>query len=47
MKLFANLKQHTIKKINSSALNTITFYLEDDNNDEVNFNGGKLTFTLQ
>ena len=35
------------KKINKSVLNTITFYLEDDNNDKVNFNGETLTFTLQ
>ena len=35
------------KKINKSVLNTVTFYLEDDNNEEVNFNGETLTFTLQ
>ena len=35
------------KKINKSVLNTITFYLEDDNNEEVNFNKETLTFTLQ
>ena len=35
------------KKINKSVLNTITFYLEDNNNKEVNFNGETLTFTLQ
>ena len=35
------------KKINKSILNTITFYLEDDNNEEVNFNSETLTFTLQ
>ena len=35
------------KKINKSVLNTITFYLEDDKNDEVDFNGETLTFTLQ
>ena len=35
------------KKINKSVLNTITFYLEDDNNEEVNFNQETLTFTLQ
>ena len=28
-------------------MNTVTFYLEDDNNEEVNFNGKTLTFTLQ
>ena len=35
------------KKINKSVLNTITFYLEDDNNREVNLNGKTLTCTLQ
>ena len=35
------------KKINKSVLNTITFYLEDDKKEEVNFNGETLTFTLQ
>ena len=35
------------KKINKSVLNTTTFYLEDDNNKEVDFNGETLTFTLQ
>ena len=35
------------KKINKSVLNTITFYLEDDNNEEVDFNQETLTFTLQ
>ena len=35
------------KKRNKSVLNTITFYLEDDNNIEVNFNQETLTFTLQ
>ena len=28
-------------------LKTITSYLEDDNNEEVDFNGETLTFTLQ
>ena len=35
------------KKLNKSVLNTITFYLEDDNNKEVDFNQETLTFTLQ
>ena len=35
------------KKKNKSILNTITFYLEDGNNEEVNFNQETLTFTLQ
>ena len=35
------------KKINKSVLNTITFFLEDDNNKVVDFNGETMTFTLQ
>ena len=35
------------KKMNKSVLNTITLYLENDNNGEVDFNGATLTFTLQ
>ena len=35
------------KKINNSVLNTMTFYLEVDNNEEVDFNGETLSFTLQ
>ena len=34
-------------KKNKSLLNTITFYLEDDNNEEVDFNQETLTFTLR
>ena len=34
-------------KVNKSVLNTITFYLEADNHEEVDFNGETLTFTLQ
>ena len=34
------------KNINKPVLNTLTFYLEDDNNEEVDFNGETLTFTL-
>ena len=37
----------TIKKINKSVLITITFYLENDDHEEVNFNGETLNFTLQ
>ena len=35
------------KKLIKSVLNIITFYLEDDNTEEVIFNGETLTFTLQ
>ena len=33
--------------MNKSVLNTITFYLEDKNNKEVDFNEETMTFTLQ
>ena len=35
------------KKVKKSVLNTITFYSEDDDHKEVDFNGETLTFTLQ
>ena len=34
-------------KTNKSFLNNITFYSEDDNQEEVGFNQETLTFTLQ
>ena len=46
-KVFSEPETIHYKKINKSILNTITFYLEDDNNEEVDFNGETLTFTLQ
>ena len=46
-KVFCEPKTIRYKKIYKSVLNTITFYLEDDNNEEVDFNGETLTFTLQ
>ena len=46
-KVFCEPETIHYKKINKSVLITITFYLEDDNNDEVDFNGETLTFTLQ
>ena len=46
-KFLASLKQFIIKKINKSVLNTITFFIEDDNNEKLNFNGETLTFKLQ
>ena len=47
IKVFCEPETIHYKKINKSVLNTITFYLEDDNNEEVNFKGETLTFTLQ
>ena len=46
-KIFCEPETIHYKKINKSVLNTITFYLEDENNKEINFNGETLTFTLQ
>ena len=46
-KVFSEPETIYYKKINKSVLNTITFYLEDDYNEVVNFNEEPLTFTLQ
>ena len=46
-KVFSEPETIHYKKINKSVLNIVTFYLEDDNNEGVNFNGETLTFTLQ
>ena len=46
-KYFASLKQFITKKRKKSILNTITFYSEDANNEEVDFNGETVFFTLQ
>ena len=46
-KVFCQPETIHYKKIHKSVLNTITFYLEDDNNNEVDFNQETLTFTLQ
>ena len=46
-KVFCEPETIHYKKINKSVLNTITFYLEDDNNNDVNFNQETLSFTLQ
>ena len=46
-KVFCEPETLHYKKVNKSVLNTITFYLKDDKNKEVGFNGETLTFTLQ
>ena len=46
-KIFSKPDTIHYKKINKSVLNAIIFYLEDDNNKEVDFNQITLTFTLQ
>ena len=46
-KVFCEPETIHYKKINKSVLNTITFYLEDDNNKVVDFNQETITFALQ
>ena len=46
-KVFCEPETIHYEKINKSVLNTITFYLEDDFNKEVDFNEETLTVTLQ
>ena len=46
-KVFCEPEAIHYKEINKSVLNTIPFYLEDDDNKEVDFNQETLTFTLQ
>ena len=46
-KVFCEPEMIHYKKTNKSVLSTITFYLENDNIEEVDFNGETLTFTLQ
>ena len=46
-KVFCEPETIQYKKINKFVLNTITFHLEDDKNEEVDFNGETFTFTLQ
>ena len=46
-KKFCGPETILFKKIDESVLETITFYLEDDNNEENIFNQETLTFTLQ
>ena len=46
-KVFCEPETIHFKKMNKSVLNTIKFYLEDNDRKEVDFNGETLTFTLQ
>ena len=46
-KFFSEPETIHYKKINESVLITITFYLNDGDNEEVDFNGETMTFTLQ
>ena len=47
MKYFVILRQFIVQKINKSILNTVTFYLEDNYNEEVDFNQKSLSLTSQ
>ena len=46
-KVFCEPETIHYRKINKSVWNTIPFYLEDNNNEEVDFNQEKFTSTLQ
>ena len=46
-KVFSEPETYHYKKTNKPVLNTIKFYLENSDNEEVDFNGETLTFTLQ
>ena len=46
-KVFCEPETTHFEKINKSVLNTVTFHLEDDNQEEVDFSGETLTITLQ
>ena len=46
-KVFCEPESIHYKKKIESVLNTITFYLEDDKNEEFDFNGETLTFAIQ
>jgi len=46
-KIFCSPETIHYKKINKTVRDNITFYLENDNNEEVNFNEETMTFTKQ
>ena len=46
-KVFCEPETIHYKKINKSVLKNMTFYLEHDNNEDVNFHGETLTFALR
>ena len=46
-KVFCKPETINDKKMKKSVFNILSFHLEDDNNEEVIFNGETLTFTLQ
>ena len=46
-KVFCEPETIHYKEIKKSVLNTIIFYLEDNNNEEIDFNKETMNFTLQ
>ena len=46
-KIFCSPETIHYKKVNKTVLDNIMFYLENDNNEEVNFNNETISFTLQ
>ena len=46
-KVFCQPETTDYKKINKSVLNSLTFYLEDDDHEEFKFNAKTLTFILE
>ena len=46
-KVFCENETKHCKKLNKSLLNDITFYQEEDNNKEIDFDGETFTFTSQ
>ena len=46
-KVFCEPEKNFHRKLNKSVVNTETYYLEDENNEEVKINGEMMTFTLQ
>ena len=46
-KIFCELETNHCEKMNKSVWNTITIYSGNDNHKEINFDGEKLTLTLQ
>ena len=46
-KVFCEAETRQCEKRKKCVLNSETFYLEDDNHKEVNFNGKTVTFSLQ
>ena len=46
-KIFCQTETIHNKNLNISFFNAIPFYLEDDTNEDVNFNGEAIIFTLQ